>query len=688
MRAFIIRPFGIQSGINFDEVASLLIAPALDAIGAEGRETLDIVESGNIRADMFRRLLTADLVVADLSIHNANVFYELGIRHALRNHGTVMLRCDADKFPFDLQTDRYFVYKKENPASSLDTLVKTLRRTNEAAKKDSKAKDSPVFSLLPALREQDSSIFNLVPRDFAEEVVRAADAKRAGDLALLSYEVKGLEWEIGGWRAIGRAQFDLKAWVGAKETWKHVLALEPDDPEANLLLGTVYERLGDMTLSNTALERVRDNPDAKPVDRAESYSLLARNAKTRWRGEWEGRTPEERAAAALRSPYLLDSFENYERAFYEDLNHFYSGLNALAMVKVMLGLAEALPGVWAERFRKPSKAAEALEEYGEDADRLAGAVGLSLAAAARRLEREEQKKDVWAKISVADHCFLTTAEASPFVASAYRNALAGAPDFAAESVSKQLAIYRDLGVLGANLEAVFDVVGHPPALRAPGDQAPAAAPQQRKRVLLFAGHMIDAPGREQPRFPADKEQIAREKIREAVVKEMESGAGVASGYAGGASGGDILFQEVCAELGIPTHLYLAIPPPKYVATSVQKAGSQWVERFWALYNKHQERNLTRILSDATNVADESEYLPAWLHEKDDYNIWQRNNLWMLFNALDEGCDPKSDDPNLTLIALWDGEGGDGLGGTCDLVEKVKGLGARCEVINTKKLFGL
>ena len=61
---------------------------------------------------------------------------------------------------------------------------------------------------------------------------------------------------------------------------------------------------------------------------------------------------------------------------------------------------------------------------------------------------------------------------------------------------------------------------------------------------------------------------------------------------------------------------------------------------------------------------------------------------MLFNALAEGCDEKSGDPNLTLIALWDGAEGDGPGGTGDLVNKVENLGARCEIINTKELFGL
>ena len=84
MRAFIIRPFGTKNDINFDEIAEKLIHPALDQLGVTGRETGEIVDQGNIRTDMFQMLLTADLVVADVSIHNANVFYELGVRHSLR----------------------------------------------------------------------------------------------------------------------------------------------------------------------------------------------------------------------------------------------------------------------------------------------------------------------------------------------------------------------------------------------------------------------------------------------------------------------------------------------------------------------------------------------------------------------------------------------------------------------------
>ena len=682
MRAFIIRPFGTKSDINFDEVERLLIAPALHAVGAEGGTTIDIVKAGNIRVDMFRRLLTADLVVADLSIHNANVFYELGIRHALRDHGTFMLRCEADNYPFDLQTDRYFTYDKKDPAASVDKLILALQHTKDEINKDSTAKDSPVFTSLPNLSEPDPSQFNPVPQDFGEEVTRAAANSRPGDLALLSYEVTGFEWETRGWRTVGTAQFNLDALVGAKVTWGNIRKLEPNDLEANLMLGTIYERLGDLVRSTEALDRALKNKAINQNERAEAFSLLARNFKTRWRSEWESKPPEERTATALRSPHLRKSFENYERAFDEDLNHYYSGLNALALMKIMIALAEALPDVWAENFKTDEKAEAALDEHREHATKLVAAVELSLNAIFRRLEREN-KKDVWAEISEADLSCITTTTAPRRVAAIYRKALASAPNFNVTSLRKQLAIYRDLGVLNCNLEEVFQVVGEPPPLPAPGGEAARAS--QRKRVLIFAGHMIDAPDRQTPRFPADKEDVAREKIKDVILKEMNSGAGVASGYAGGASGGDILFHEVCAELDIPTRLYLAIPPQEYVPNSVQKAGPQWVERFWKIYNERQKQKQTRVMSDAT---DEREYMPAWLREKADYSIWQRNNLWMLFNALDESCDPLSDDPNLTLIALWDGASGDGPGGTGDLVKKVKDLGARCEVIKTKGLFKL
>jgi hypothetical protein len=119
---------------------------------------------------------------------------------------------------------------------------------------------------------------------------------------------------------------------------------------------------------------------------------------------------------------------------------------------------------------------------------------------------------------------------------------------------------------------------------------------------------------------------------------------------------------------------------------VLKAGPKWVERFWRLHEERTARGQMRVLSAATGVTDAREHLPAWVREKPGYGIWERTNLWMLFNALDEACDQKSEDPNMTLIALWDGRASDGPGGTGDLIEKVERLGARTRLLMTEEIF--
>src|SRR6202521_2074018 len=148
-RAFIIRPFGAKAGVNFDAVDEKLIQPALAQIGVSGNTTTEIVEQGNIREDMFRLLVCSDLVIADVSIHNANVFYELGIRHGLRDRNTLLMRAKGrqDKYPFDLQTDRYGQYDRADPAATLPGFLESLKSTLADTNKD-----RPVFHLLPTLR--------------------------------------------------------------------------------------------------------------------------------------------------------------------------------------------------------------------------------------------------------------------------------------------------------------------------------------------------------------------------------------------------------------------------------------------------------------------------------------------------------------------------------------------------------
>src|SRR3989304_9026220 len=111
LHAFVAMPFGGKKDsqgneINFNRVYAELIKPALEAAGLEVFRADEEQQAGDIRTDMFQELLIADLVVADLTIDNPNVWYELGVRHALRARGVVLLCGGRGATAFDLYTDR------------------------------------------------------------------------------------------------------------------------------------------------------------------------------------------------------------------------------------------------------------------------------------------------------------------------------------------------------------------------------------------------------------------------------------------------------------------------------------------------------------------------------------------------------------------------------------------------------
>src|ERR1700722_4115602 len=120
-------PFGIKPGadgkpIDFNRVYREYIARALDAAGLESFRADKEIRAGDIKTDMFQELLVADLVVADLTIDNPNVWYELGVRHALRARGVVLVSGGRVTTAFDLYTDRKLRYTLKNGAPDPATL--------------------------------------------------------------------------------------------------------------------------------------------------------------------------------------------------------------------------------------------------------------------------------------------------------------------------------------------------------------------------------------------------------------------------------------------------------------------------------------------------------------------------------------------------------------------------------------
>jgi hypothetical protein len=676
MRAFIVRPFGKKAvpprgtdpgspvprkEVDFDAVERELIGPALDALGVLGRTTAEMVRPGNIRVDIYRGLLAADLVVADISLGNPNVFYELGVRHALRGRRTFLLRADLADLPFDLQTDRYFSYDAEKPARRLEDLVSALRQTI-----DSDETDSPVFHSLPLLREADSRTLAVVPPDFREEVARARSSNRPGDLALLAAEARGFDWEREGLRTVGLSQVDINAYGGARDTWELVRAYDERDIEANERLATIYHRLGDATRSDQAVDRGLSHPALDPAHRSRLLNLKARNTRARWRQSWlEADDPR---SAALASSLLLESLEQYLQAFREDLNGYYSALRALELATVAVELAQALPEVWAVRVG-PDAAARELARLIDLQARLRVVTGVSMDA---RRER------YLAAPSEHPYYFGDRARFAGMEAEDPRQAALAVKDAVAHSANRQPGGLREhfsdlarLGVRPEHVAAALEACGH----------AGAEEPGLR-RVIVFAGHAIDEEGRAPARFPAEMVKEAKEAIEQAVREELDLsldpnafglpgpatpiGSGVLA-MAGGSSGGDLLFHEACAELGLTTEMYLAIPRVGYVPELNLKRGRDWNACFDRIYQNPAIQR--RILN-------ESESLPRWLRGKTGYNIWARFFRWMLYNAI--AAAPE----RVTLIVLWNTE----RGMVADIVSEADRLGVKVRIIDTRAVF--
>jgi hypothetical protein len=225
-----------------------------------------------------------------------------------------------------------------------------------------------------------------------------------------------------------------------------------------------------------------DSPKIEGTQRAEAHALRGRNAKQRWQDDWTtAGTPEEQRTAALRSKFLEDSWQQYGKGFEEDQNHYYSGLNALAMLTVLVELATSLPQVWAERFDDDTDAPDELARLGRMRPRLAGAVECSLEAARKRLAREG-KHDPWLEGSMADlRCLIS--KRPERVAAAYRNAIAELKAFNLDSIRRQLLLYRQLGLLTANANAAL-ALPHWSESSAPAAATNCAAPPH---VVVFTG---------------------------------------------------------------------------------------------------------------------------------------------------------------------------------------------------------
>ncbi|MDD2905264.1 MAG: TRAFs-binding domain-containing protein [Sulfurimonas sp.] len=334
---FVLMPFGSKKDengqlIDFDKIYSDFIKPSIEDAGLEPIRADEEQIGGIIHKPMYERLMLCEYAVADLSTANANVFYELGIRHAIRPHSTISIFSSDTKLPFDINFLRSLPYDRE--LSDLESLKKQLTEKLLHAKKE-KHTDSPLFQLVDGLAP--SNIEHIKTDVFRERVEynktiksqlkSAREIKPKEDAKVV---LKNLHSSLGTLSEIEAGVIiDLFLSYRAVEAYSEMVELVSLMSKPLQQTVMVQEQLG------FALNRVGRRKEAIEVleevinkhgKNSETCGILGRVYKDYWQVNSSNET--------LAKGYLKKAIQTYLDGFESDFRDAYPGINAVTLMDI------------------------------------------------------------------------------------------------------------------------------------------------------------------------------------------------------------------------------------------------------------------------------------------------------------------------------------------------------------------
>ena len=333
---FVLMPFGKKPAaegrlVDFDAVYDQLIRPAIVAAGLEPLRADQEMTGGVIHKPMYERLILCEYAIADLTTANANVFYELGLRHAIRPASTVLLFAHGlGQLPFDVAPLRALPYQlgADGKPSGNHTDLQLLTTKLQDARK--MMTDSPVFQLVegfPEIKRLKTDVFRDRVQYSAGLRQKLTQARREGIDA-----VRAVEQELGAVHdAEAGVVIDLFLSYRAVKGWEDMIALvqKMSSPLAATVL--VQEQFG-LALNRAGrgveAERVLLDLLANRGPSSETYGILGRVYKDRW--EAALKLGEKSLARGL----LGQALEAYLKGFEADWRDAYPGVNAVTLMEI------------------------------------------------------------------------------------------------------------------------------------------------------------------------------------------------------------------------------------------------------------------------------------------------------------------------------------------------------------------
>lgn len=661
--------------LDFDEIYDLLIAPALKRADCVPFRADKEPGAGDIRTDMYFELVTADVVLADISILNPNVFYELGVRHGVAPRGVLMIHGGWTRRPFDVAPDRTFDYDGElfstKEAARDDAWRERLAKEVErlggvllaALDADERTVGSPVYKELPDLKPVDWSAvktarakyFDFLFSDWEDRVEAARLNGRPGDILTLAYDAPTRFHHTKLlWQAVSALR-SLQRFAAALTVVDDLLELDRTHRDALPCRGLLLGRLGQINEAKVHMKKVAETYAGDP----EAQGILGRVYKDLWRQGWkDGATIEERQQlAVMTAPNIVSAIKSYARAAREKFD-YYNGINVVSAIKLLEHL-RAVTGYY------PTDCEVAHFDDLVSMVRYSAQTAFDSAGA-------DKESGVWAKATLAELELVAGTEERARTLYGEAAFAPAADYFSVSSMLEQVMLFASLGFRPEAVAAVEKILRLKLATFARATDGAVAAGRRFDKVVVASGHMTDAPDRVEKgraeRFPERKAGAVREMVA-AQLEEWGVGAGDLA-ICGGARGADLIFAELCADRGAEVWLFLALPEGDFIEESVRSPGTDWVKRFYALKERDSVKSFLQ--------PDRLKSPPKGM------SVFARNNLWMINTALVEADAPK----NLYAVLVWDEQPtGDGPGGTSDFASRVKRLGGHlCDpVINPTKL---
>jgi len=343
---FVLMPFGRKKDpgggpdIDFDAIYELAIRPGIEDAGMEPIRADEERTGGIIHKAMFERLLLCDFAVADLTTANANVFYELGVRHAARPATTLTIYAAQHAIPFDTNFLRSCPYDLGDKNGFGPTQARRLRfelgqRLRELRKlaHDVSATDSPLFQVLDGYQAPD--IAHLKTDVFRDQAQYSTTIKRELARARENQAPDGLgeiEASLGALDSVETGVLvDLFLSYRAVRAWDRMIALYERLPltlQRSVMLreqlGFAYNRAGRRQEAIGVLEEVIGEHGPS----AEACGILGRVYKDLW-GEARARDQHPIARG-----YLDRAASLYQQGFEADWRDAYPGINAVTLLDI------------------------------------------------------------------------------------------------------------------------------------------------------------------------------------------------------------------------------------------------------------------------------------------------------------------------------------------------------------------